>query len=423
MGKITVPHIHKIEGNAGFWAEVTKKGEVADLKINTLMGLRQIEGLLIGRRYWEVPVVAARICASCSVAHALNACCALEKAFEITVSEPVVLLRKALLANQIIQSHALHLLFMSLADLTGTEGDLDVMKKFPKEAQASLLIRSFALKLTAIIGGRQIHPMATKVGGFTRFPEKIDLAEALAKDYPAVLEAGLVVANLFAKIKYPVISRKSQFLSLVSPYAYPFYQAEMLGLAGKTYSLGDFYSNQIEEDLKNPPIKRVKFQDNPYMPGAIARVSNSRAFLNPQAKKLADAFFASKGNDALNVFHNPFFQAVEIVHFLEETEKVLKGVLAVRFIQDANEVKITKGSGLAAIEAPRGTLFTYLEVNAAGRVSDCNIITPTAQSLSNLEEDLASYLPTIRHALARTKVRKIRVLIRAYDPCISCATE
>ena len=111
--KITVPHIHKIEGEAGFWAEVTKTGEIKHLKIETLKGLRQIEGILIGRRVQEVPLIVSRICGICPVVHILNACRALEKALGIEVSEDITLLRKLFLASQIIQSHTLHLFFLT----------------------------------------------------------------------------------------------------------------------------------------------------------------------------------------------------------------------------------------------------------------------------------------------------------------------
>lgn len=422
MSELAIPHIHKIEGKAGFWAEVTKKGEVHDLKINTLLGLRQIEGILIGRRFWEVPLMAARICGICPVVHVLNCCTAIENAFNLTVSETVILLRKLILASQIIQSHTLHLFFMTLADFSNIENDFDVLKRFPKEAKASLAIRDFSLKATKIIGGRAIHPMSLRVGGFTVLPKKENLA-ALANDYPAVLESALILAKLFKKLDYPVLERKTEFLSTLPKNEYPLYRANEVLIAGKTLSAGDFYSNQIEEDLKNPPVKKVKYQGKPYLLGAIARIKNRADCLNPRATEILAQFQKERAGNLLNVFYNPFYQAVEVVHFLEETEKLIKVLKEKDFTEAPKEFKINKGSGLSAMEAPRGTLFTYIEVGNDGRVLDCNIITPTAQFLYNLEEDLKAYLPQIAKFSQKEKVKKIRALVRVYDPCISCATQ
>ena len=421
MERIIIPHIHKIEGQAGFWAEVAKTGEVKDLKINTLLGLRQIEGILIGRRFWEVPIVAGRICGICPVVHILNCCSAIEKAFEIEVSEITVLLRKVLLASQIIQSHTLHLFFMSLADFSRIENDLDLIKKFPQEAKAALAIRDFSLKATKIIGGREIHPVTMKVGGFTKLPDEEDL-KALLNSYPQVFDSASVLINLFKNLDYPVFGRKTDFLSLFSKTEYPFYQGGQVLIGDKKMSLGDFYSNKIEEDLKTPPVKKVRYQGQPYMPGAIARIVNNHFFLNPAAKKVFLDFKKGSGGNLANVFYNLFYQAIEILHFLEETEELIKELLKRELAEPAKEVKISQGSGLSASEAPRGTLFTYVEVDKNGRVVKCNIITPTAQFLNNLEEDLKVYLPGITRLPHKEKVKKIRALIRVYDPCISCAT-
>jgi len=130
--KITIPHIHKIEGEAGFWATVTKTGKIEELKFQTLLGLRQIEGILVGRRYFEVPIVVSRICGICPVPHILAACIALENALNVKVSEQTILLRKLLLAANIIHSHTLHLFFLSLPDFFNIENDLEFLKKFKK---------------------------------------------------------------------------------------------------------------------------------------------------------------------------------------------------------------------------------------------------------------------------------------------------
>lgn len=418
--KITIPHIHKIEGEAGFWAKVAKDGKIEELKFQTLLGLRQIEGILIGRRFWEVPLVVARICGICPIVHTLNACCALEKALDVKISQTTVLLRKLMLTSQIIHSHTLHLFFMSLADFFNLENDLDIMKKFPKQAKAALLIRDFALKIAKIVGGRTVHPITPKIGGFYKIPEK-EKIKGLLKDYQKTLEAGVVLINLFKKLDYPEFQKETNFASLYSSKEYSFYQSDYILTKDEKNSIGDFYSNEIEEDLKTKPTKRVKYRGKPYMTGAIARMKNNFSKLNHWAREIFEEFKKERREIFSNIFFNLFFQALEVLHFLEESEKLIKEILKTDLKEEIKEVKIKKGSGLSAMEAPRGTLFSYFELDKKGRVFDCNIITPTAQFLNNLEEDLRLLLPKILKLSEKERRGKIRSLIRVYDPCISCA--
>lgn len=419
--KINIPHIHKIEGEAGFWAKVTKTGQVEELKINTLLGLRQIEGLLIGRKVTDVPLIVSRVCGICPVVHILNACCALENALEIEVSNTTKLIRKLLLASQMIQSHTLHLFFMALPDFFNLENDLELMKKFPKEAKAALNVREFSLKIIKSVGGRVVHPLTPHIGGFLRLPEKSALTKILDEASKA-LESALLLAKTFQKINYPEFQKQMIFASIFSEKEYPFYKEPVIKIEDKKITAGDFFSNQIEEDLKNPPVKKVKFQDKPYMLGAIARVKNNGSLLNPISKEIFAGFNKDKGSIFTSTFHNLFFQALEAVHFIEETEKLTKEILNCDLAEKPKDVKISKGSGLSAMEAPRGTLFTYFEVDENGKILNCSIITPTAQFLNNLEDDLKIFLPKILKLSQKEKERKIRALVRVYDPCISCAT-
>ena len=449
--KITIPHIHKIEGEAGFWASVTKTGEIKELKINVLEGLRQIEGILIGRRIKEAPLVISRVCGICPVVHILNACQALENALDVKVSDEIFLWRKLFLASQIVQSHALHLFFMSLPDFFDTstslsvngehsrtidiESNFDLMKKFKKEAKAALEIRDFSLKITEIIGGRKVHPITPKIGGFSRMPNKEDLKKLLPR-LPKILESTQILAKTFENLSYPKFQKETLFASLFSKNEYPYFQG-LVKINNKKMTPADFYSNQIEECLKIPPVKRVRYLGKPYMLGAIARIKNDSRLLNPLAKKYFEEF--KKKNNLSdeeffqNIYHNLFCQMIEVLHFLEESGKLIKEILTLKTKEEKAEIKIKKGpevekahygasSGLSAMEAPRGTLFTYFEIDKKGRILNCNIVTPTAQFLANLEDDLKLILPKILKLSEEKRKRKIRALIRVYDPCISCAT-
>ncbi len=423
--KITVPHIHKIEGEAGFWAKVIKTGKIEELKFQTLLGLRQIEGILVGRRYFEVPMIVSRICGICPLPHILTACSALEKALDVKVSENTVLLRKLLLAANIIHSHTLHLFFLSLPDFFNIENDLDLMKKFPKEAKAALKIRDLTLKITKIVGGREIHPMTPVVGGFSKIPEKEKLKEILEK-IPFAIEEAKILIETFKKIDYPILERETLFVSVFSKNSYPFYLEKIVKIGKEKMTIGDFYSTKIEEDLKSPPVKRVKFEGKPYMLGAIARIKNNGDFLTPLTKENLKDFQKKQEVTEEKFFRNNYFnlfsQLLEVSHFLEVCQDLIKEVLKNDLSDEKREIRLRLSSGLSALEAPRGTLFHYYEIDKNGRIFNCNIITPTAQFLVNLEEDLKILLPKILKLSEKEQKRKIRSLIRVYDPCISCAT-
>jgi len=423
--KITVPHIHKIEGEAGFWAKVTKTGKIEEIKFQTLLGLRQIEGILIGRRYFEVPIVVSRICGICPVPHILGACTALENALDVKVSEQTVLLRKLLLAANIIYSHTLHLFFLSLPDFFNIENDLELLKKFKKESKAALSVRDLALEIAKVVGGRAVHPITPIVGGFTKIPEKEKLKEVLKKIPQAIDDTNLLIET-FKKIEYPEFERETLFASVFNGKNYPYYLEKIVKIGEEKFTFSDFYSVQIEEDLKSPPVKRVRFKGKAYMLGAIARIQNNGKFLTKNSREKFEEFLKErKINEEKffkNIFHNLFSQAIEVLHFLEVSQELLKEILKLPLKEEKPEIKFYPSSGLSALEAPRGTLFHYYEIDKDGRILNCNIITPTAQFLHNIEEDLKVLLPKILKLKRKEQIRKIRSLIRIYDPCISCAT-
>lgn len=423
--KIVVPHIHKIEGEAGFWAKVTRTGKIEELKFQTLLGLRQIEGIIIGRKVKEVPLIVSRICGICPVPHILAACTALEKALNIKVSEKIILLRKLLLAANIIHSHTLHLFFLSLPDFFNIESDLELLRKFKKESKAALRIRDLSLDILKTVGGRSVHPITPILGGFSKLPEKQNLKKILEK-IPKAIEDSLFLIETFKRIDYPLLKRKTLFASVYSGKDYPFYLERRLKIGKEKFTVGDFYSVQIEEDLKAPPIKKVKFKGKPYMLGAIARIKNNEKFLTKKAgQKLAEfkkERKISKQKYFQNIYYNLFSQAIEVLHFLEISRNLIKEILKIPLKIEKPKIKFYPSSSLSALEAPRGTLFHYYEIDKDGRIFNCNIITPTAQFLHNIEEDLRILVPKILKLKRAEKIRKIRSLIRVYDPCISCAT-
>jgi coenzyme F420-reducing hydrogenase alpha subunit len=415
---IKINHIAKMEGHTGFVASILE-GDVKKAKLETLEGARLIEGILLGRDYFEVPMITARICGICPIVHFLTSIQAIEDAFDIRVSEQTIILRKVMELLQFIHSHTLHMFFLSLPDFFGIENDLDFIKKYPQETQATLRVRQFAIDMVKLIGGRIVHPLTLEVGGFKKLPSMEEI-QKLMKNYNSLLADAHFIAEFARKIKYPKFNRATDSVALYKKDEYAILQGEIVTTRGQKMTVKEFQHKIKELHQPLEKVKRVKLGNNPYLVGALARININFNKLNSQAKKMWQQ--EKLDLPCHNTFYNIFAQAVEIIHCLQEIQKLL-GQLG-KIDQKNTKVKVVPkaGEGYGAVEAPRGILLDYYKFDKNGKVLEANIITPTAQFLANLEADLMTYLPNIYKLPVHERRIKIRALIRAYDPCISCAT-
>lgn len=395
------------------------KGNIAKAKIITEEGMRLVEGMLRGRKYYEAPIITARICGICPVVHNLAAVKAIEDVFGIEVNGEIAALRKLLEYAQIIHSHALHLYFLSYPDFLRMPNDLDVIKKTPKQAELAFKIRDFGIKVIEKIGGRTIHIISSRVGGFRALPSREDF-KVLYEISESVLGDVWKMAEFFRKLKYPNFSRKTIYTSLSSEKEYAIYDGKMAA-NGKKIAVEKFMEEILKEfEFRGEAVKRTRVGEFSHMTGALARLNNNFEKIRPEAKKEWKKFGAELPD--YNSFHNIFAQAIELLHCALEARDILKEFAKSPAVADWHEPKIRAGEGRGAVEAPRGTLFDYYKISKDGTILDCNIITPTAQFLSNLEDDLKIYLPQVKDLSEANRDWEIKKLIRAYDPCIACAT-
>ncbi|MBU2036974.1 Ni/Fe hydrogenase subunit alpha [Patescibacteria group bacterium] len=428
---IKIDHIAKIEGHAGFTADIVD-GNITKARLDIKEGARLLEGILRDRSIFEVSQITSRICGVCPVVHSLTSLKALERALKIEVSEQTILLRKLMMMGQILNSHALHLFFFSLSDFFDFKDDLVLIKKYPNRTKDALALREFGNKIIENIGGRSIHPITPTIGGFLKLPAKNKLA-SLFDGCGAALVAAKNLAKLFAGLKYQNFVRSSPYASLHCLSEYAFYDGLVKTPSAAKVDPAEFMTIIKEHQLQNSAVKYSFYQGKPFMVGALSRLNNNSAQLNPEAKKALKSVKLTL--PLFNPFLNILAQAVEMIHCVEEAQKLLRQILlrnlkvetrAARDELIQAKLKAIKGTakGIEAIEAPRGTLYYFYEINQAGRVVNCNIITPTAQNLARLEKDLIEYLPPM--AAKKTPKKeieaKIKALVRAYDPCLTCAT-
>lgn len=395
------------------------RGDVKSAKLEVQEGIRLIEGILIGRHFKDVPIVAQRICGICPVVHNLTSIKALENAMGVKVSPETEKLRTIMELGQVIHSHALHLFFLSLADFLDIENDIQLVKQYPEESKKAIRIREFGMDIVREIGGRVVHPLTNEVGGFKKVPSVEGLQKIIA-NAEEIMQDALALGEFFKKIKLPEFFRKTEYVCLARNGEYPFYDGDIVSSEGLHIPVAKFEANFQELQKQKEVIKKVEHAGKSYMIGAIARVNVNREKLSPGACKYLESW-GLKFPD-YNPFHNILAQMAEVMHCIEESAKLLKEFLH----SDMNavitkEYEIKEGMGVAAVEAPRGTLYYHVELDSRGYVKNINIITPTAQFLSNLEDDVAEYLKTVINLSGKEREKKLRGFIRAYDPCISCA--
>lgn len=407
-----------MEGHAGFMASVLR-GDVRSAKLEVQEGIRLIEGVLIGREYKDMPIVAQRICGICPVVHNLTAIKALENAMKVKATPETEKLRTLMELGQVIHSHALHLFFLSLADFLDMENDITLVKEYPEETKKSIRIREYGMDIVKVIGGRVVHPLTNEVGGFKKIPDAEDLKKLVA-DSKEIIRIALELGEVFKSIRIPQFSRETEYVCLSKDGAYAIYDGDIVSSKDLHIPVSSFESNFHELQKQKEVIKRVEHNGESYMVGAIARVNINRSRLRSEAYDYLKSLNWKFPN--YNPFDNILCQMTEVIHAISESAKILKELLNL----DLNEAltkkyEVKSGSGVAAVEAPRGTLYYHVEVDDKGYVKNVNIMTPTAQFLSNLEDDIAEYIPQIMDISDKEKEKKLRAFIRAYDPCISCA--
>ncbi|MDX9892938.1 MAG: Ni/Fe hydrogenase subunit alpha [Patescibacteria group bacterium] len=426
--KIRIDHLEKMEGHLDFVGDILA-GDVASAKIKTTEGIRLIESILVGRKYYDAPIITARICGICPVVHSLNMIKTVENAFGIKPSQQTIKLRKLMEFSQVIHSHALHLYFLSMPDFYGVRDDIDFIKQNPTQASAAIKIREFALKILEVVAGRAIHPIACEVGGFKILPSQEQLKELL-RNYKETMVAAMELMVFAARLPLPQFERRMEFASLYSPDEYAIYDGRIKFLDGKIIKSSKYAKVIDEYQLLASAAKRANYQGKSYMVGALARLNINHDKLSKEAAAVVKDLKLKF--PIYNTFANVLAQAIEVVHAMQEAGNLLSDLADnlkfeesrghnLALIADANpQGRVTVG--YSVMEAPRGILYDMVEINADGVITRSDIITPTVQYLNNIEEDLKVYLPNLKQLSDRQRRQKIKTLIRAYDPCISCAT-
>ena len=411
---ITLNHITKIEGHARLELGI-KKNKVTKCELSAVEGSRYFEGLVIGRRHSEAHEITSRICGICSCAHVIAAITAVEDAMDYTPTEQARKLRVLMTLGERIRSHSTHLYFLALPDYLGYESALAMAPKFRPQLQNALNLMKAGNSVIKTIGGRDLHPVSAAVGGWLKYPKKEDIAN-LKKSLRAAKSDAVKTCALFSSLKYPKFETEAEAFSLVSDKEY----ATLSGnFASKNSSFEKHkYKGFIKE--YHEPRSTANFivkSDHRYMVGALSRLNNNHQKLSSDAKKMLRA--SKLKLPSKNPFHNNIAQAIEIVHCIDESLRSLDNTNIKN--EPVDKMQIKAGNGISAIEVPRGTLWHEYTLNEKGIITNASIITPTAQNLLSIQEDIRNFAPQIIKKSKEEIKSGIEKLIRSYDPCFSCS--
>lgn len=417
--KLNIEHVARIEGHGNVKVDV-EDGEVRSVEMDIIEPARVFESMVKGRSYTDVAYIASRICGICSASHVLTSLMATEAAFGIEVSERTRKLRKLLAYGSYLQNHATHLYILSAPDFVGQPNIFPLAETDPETLQKALRIKKLGNDLCSAVGGRSIHPINAVVGGFTAEPASVELV-ALADRLDAAVDDCITTGDLFAHFDVPDFKTEGDLLALREDDGYAICSGRVAALeSGWVHEAADYAGYLTERTV---PYSNAKFtvlaSGQPYVVGAIARINHSYGHLSSAARLVAAK--AGLRPVWLNTFKNNISQAIELVDAAERCAEMCRELAENPGDSSVVDFEPRAGHGIGATEAPRGTLYHELTYDEKGRVECANILTPTAQSLANLENDIRLFAPTVVDLPRDEFVMLIEKLVRAYDPCLSCA--
>jgi len=416
--RIEVRHMARVEGHANLVVDAAT-GELRECRLEIVESPRFFEGILKGRHYSDVAPIIARICGVCSNSHTLVSLAATEAALGVSVSRQTVGLRRLLLYGEILQSHILQLYFMAVPDYLGVGSILPLAKSRRDLVTRALRLKKLANDLCLAVGGRPVHPVTPCVGGFSALPAASALQE-LRRRLVAALPDLEETVDLVVTLPVPAFARETEYVCLDGAGDYPTFGDTLLSTDGLRAPVRDYARAITEYVVPHATAKFARISRESYMVGPLARVRNAFTALSPMARQVAGALELSAAS--ANPYRNLAARLVEVVHCVEAAIHLIDELLLGGLRPEAPAVVNGGGAGAAAIEAPRGTLFHAYTYDERGCIEKADCVIPTAQNLANIEADLRALVPTLLELPQKELTARLEMLVRAYDPCISCST-
>lgn len=416
---VEISKLSKIEGHADLDIRI-RNGKLEEVNLKVMENLRFFNQAVKGQSYSAVPQLVSRICGTCSIAHLTGCIEGVEKTLGVKPSAQTILLRKLTVYSMMIRDHALHLYFFVMPDLLGIDSLLDVPEEKHNLIHDALAVKESGNNLSELVAGRAVHAPFEQVGGFSRAidSQKIpDMIKQLRKIRPTVLKLIDIFANCPWEFK-----RKTNFVALVTD-DFSFLEGRIKSTSGLEIEEKDYWNHLHNVVLPYSQATSFSFEGKEYIVGSLARLNLNKENLHAETKKDAAKYLEKFPSE--NIYDNNLAQAIEILHSVDHSIEILENAK----FEKEEPVKPEKlsGKGAGAIEAPRGTLYYALDIEE-GKVKELKLVIPTAQNLVNMKKDVEQIVSGLcateigKKELEKNIIHEVSKLIRAYDPCMSCAS-
>jgi coenzyme F420-reducing hydrogenase alpha subunit len=416
--EIQVEHITRVEGHGNILASL-RDGRVERALFEVVEANRFFEAVVLGRDWEEVCHIAPRICGICAESHSCVSLRATEAALGIEVSEQTKLLRRLVMAAEVMSSHALHAYFLAAPDFLGLPSVIPLIQDDPETVKRAYRLKRAGYELGEVVVGRHTHPVAALPGGFTDLPE-VGALEEMRERLEGLRGDAAATVELYQKLKVPEFERETVYVSLRHPDHYALYDGDIVSSKGDSVADQRYEEALREYAVSHSTAKHAQWRGETYAVGALARVNNNWEQLRPGAQEAMRALGLTP--PCYNPFMNTVAQVVELAHCLEDSIGLIEEMLKRGLSEDsAVEVRPRAGRGVGAVEAPRGLLIHDYTYDERGRCAKANCVIPTGQNFANLDADMQAYLGQIADRSEDEVRLGLEMLVRAYDPCISCS--
>ncbi|MEZ0372579.1 MAG: Ni/Fe hydrogenase subunit alpha [Candidatus Sericytochromatia bacterium] len=420
---IKVDYLARVEGEGALYLRI-ENDRLAEAQLKIFEPPRFFEAFLRGRHFREAPDITSRICGICPIAYQLGAAQAMEQILDLKVSEPVRLLRRLIYCGEWIESHVLHIYMLHAPDFLGYDDAVGLARDFPDLVRRGLRLKKVGNDLMKLLGGREIHPINLRVGGFYRLPERPDLL-ALRPELEWAVEAATQTVKWVTGFAFPELERDNEYVALHHRDEYAIHEGKLISSRGLDIPISDFEAHFEEEHVaRSNALHCVHKGYGAYLVGPLARFNLNFSQLTPQVQALAEA--AGLAGGCRNPFKSIIVRSLEVLYVCQEALRLLDAYIAGLVADPAPlaslEAPVRAGTGYGCTEAPRGICWHRYEIDAQGLITQARIIPPTSQNQKSIEADLYT-LAAARLTLDDASLRGLcEQAIRNYDPCISCAT-
>jgi coenzyme F420-reducing hydrogenase alpha subunit len=410
-------YLARVEGEGAMLVRI-RDGRVDEVKLNIYEPPRFFEAFLRGRAFTEAPDITARICGICPVAYQMSSVQAMEQACGIEVDGQLRALRRLLYCGEWIESHALHVFMLHAPDFLGYESAIELARDNPQLVASALELKKVGNEVMTLVGGREVHPINVRVGGWYRAPRKRELTRLVEK-LKRAREIALEAVRVTARFDFPDYEQEYELVALEEHGEYPIDRGRIVSNAGLDIAVPEYDEHFVEEHVawSNALHSRL-VERGSYLCGPLARFALAADRLSPLARDIA----AEVGLDPAerNPFRSIVVRSVELVYAADEALRLI----AHYEDPDAPAVAVEPraGIGYGCTEAPRGILYHRYRIDDEGTILDAKIVPPTSQNQRTIEEDLRGVVERSLDVPDEELALLCEQTIRNYDPCISCAT-